>query len=144
MKHHTPFWRDPHLDRRGIGNAGIAATVPAGCHADTAADGSVLGIAGGSVGQSAVPVRLERFEAFDDPDTAFQQVAAHRRLAVAQRIPQPELKPVHAKAVGQLVEQRFLHQSCLRHAETAKRARDRTVCVDCAADSAVVRHQIRP
>ena len=136
--------RRPALDGRGIGYGGIAAAIPAGCQADTAAPAIVAGIPSRRLGLGALPLCLQGIEADPDPNASFEYLAGDRRQAVVELVPAAKREAVEPDRIGKLVEQDLLRHSCLRHAEATEGAGRGAVGVHTAAARPIVLDIVRP
>ena len=138
--------RDANTDGGGVGEAGIAAAIPAGRDADAAPGDRVTSplfvvIMLGRVSQRPLPVRGEGIEAIADADR-LQPLATGRRIAVSKRIQPAEGETVLPALFRKLVIQHLQADGRLRHAKAAKSTGDRPMGVKGAGGGAIIRGSI--
>ena len=141
VQHDGAVGADADADRRGVGQRGVAAAVPAARDADAVAERARGGVGRRGGGERLRPGRLERLEAVGDAD-ALEDLAGGGGVAVAERVHQAEGEAVDAGGVGEAVEEGLLGDRRLRHAEAAEGAGDRTVGVDGARPGDDVRDAV--
>ena len=127
----APSAREADADRRGVGQRGVAAAVPA-CWRCRRRGGAGRAACVGGRGGARAPSRQggsQRLEAVGDADAARAPGRWRWRRRRGARS-QAELEPVDAGGVGEVGRSASLGDRRLRHAEAAEGAGDRVVGVD--------------
>ena len=86
VQHDGAVGADADADRRGVGQRGVAAAVPAGGDPDAAAERPGDGVGPGGCGERAGPGRPQRLEALDDAGRG-EHLAGGGGVAVAEGVP---------------------------------------------------------
>ncbi len=136
-----------HADEngRGIGERGIAASVPHARNPDPAAaagGGGRVEFRGGGAG--ARPMRPQRLQAGADADACAEHLAGHGRLVGGERVVDAEREPIDLQPVREFVIELLDRDARLRNAEAAERPRRHEVGVHRARARPIIRHEIGP
>ena len=126
----VPVAPKPDLDRRGVRQRSVPAAVPHAGEADAGACRATIGVRLRRRRSSALPMRTQRFQAVPIPDARCEYLTGDRRDARRERVAVAELEAIHPHGVRELIEQAFLRDRRLRHAEPTERARRWPVRVD--------------